>query len=393
MTGRDQFDNSLKVELARLRAAEQERSLETPAGIDLCSNDYLALSSRAELREAVVEAIAAGARMAATGSRLLSGHAREWEELEERFAEFAGAEAALFFTSGYAANVGLISSLAGKSDTIFSDALNHASLIDGVRLSGARRFIYAHCDAGALEAALRASEASAGKKFIVTESVFSMDGDFAPLAEICALGERYGAAVIVDEAHAVGVFGPEGSGQIAELGLSGRIAAAVYPCGKALASAGAFVCGSAALKQVLINRARTFIFNTALPPYFAAQIGCAVRLARGADSARAHLISMANWFREELRAAGVHIGSSASQIVPVIVGDNASAMRCAERLTQSGFAVRAIRPPTVPEGSARLRISLTCALKIEDVRRLANELKSIGAGMREIRDAASTAAG
>lgn len=391
MNGKQQAEEFLSNELKGLRARDQLRSLDLPAGVNLCSNDYLALSSRVELREAVLEAIARGARVASTGSRLLSGNAREWETLEAEFAEFAGAEAALFFGSGYAANVGLLSSVAGKSDVIFSDALNHASLIDGMRLSGAQKFIYRHCDVNSLEDGLR-THAAAGRKFIVTESLFSMDGDFAPLAGICALAERYGAAVIVDEAHAVGVFGAQGRGCVTEARLSENVFARIYPCGKALASAGAFVCGSAALKEFLINRARTFIFSTALPPYFAAQIGCAVRLARGADSARAHLMSMAKWFREELRAAGVNIGRSASQIVPVIVGENAAAVSCAEWLASAGFAARAIRPPTVPEGAARVRISLTSALDAETVRRLATELIGICARVRDGYAAASAGA-
>lgn len=383
MNGKRQAEEFLSNELKGLRARDELRSLELPGGVNLCSNDYLALSTRAELRDAVLDAIAGGARLASTGSRLLSGHAREWEALETRFAGFAGVEAALFFGSGYAANVGVLSSIAGRSDEIFSDALNHASLIDGIRLSRAQKFIYRHCDLNSLEDGLRAQSGSAGRKFIVTESVFSMDGDFAPLARICALAERYGASVIVDEAHAVGVFGPQGRGRVAEHRLSENVFACIYPCGKALASAGAFVCGSAALKEFLINRARTFIFSTALPPYFAAQISAALTLARDADAARDHLIGMAKKFREALRREQINIGASESQIVPVIVGDNAAAMRCAELLADAGFAARAIRPPTVPEGAARVRISLTSALDAGVARRLATELIGICARVRE----------
>ncbi|HET9401291.1 MAG TPA: 8-amino-7-oxononanoate synthase [Candidatus Acidoferrales bacterium] len=392
MNGKRQAEEFLSNELKELRARDRLRSLELPAGVNLCSNDYLALSTHSALRTAVLDAIQNGARMASTGSRLLSGHAVEWEALEKEFAEFAGVEAALFFGSGYAANLGVLSSVAGKSDVIFSDALNHASLIDGIRLSGAQKFIYGHRDLNSLEDGLRAHAASAARKFIVTESLFSMDGDFAPLAEICALAERYGAAVIVDEAHAVGVFGPKGRGCVAEAGLSEIVFASIYPCGKALASAGAFVCGSAAMKEFLINRARTFIFSTALPPYFAAQISAALALVRDADAARDHLIGMAREFREALRRAEINIGASESQIVPVIVGDNAAAMRCAELLANAGFAARAIRPPTVPEGAARVRISLTCALDAAIVRRLATELIGICARVREGYAAASAAA-
>jgi 8-amino-7-oxononanoate synthase len=323
---------------------------------------------------------------------LLSGHAREWDALEAEFANFIGADEALYFTSGYAANIGLLTSVAGKNDIIFSDALNHASLIDGIRLSGAQKSVYAHCDLNALESAMRAHSAARGRKFIVTESVFSMDGDLAPLAEICAVAERHGAAVIVDEAHAVGVFGPEGRGRIAQLGLGDKIFASVYPCGKALASAGAFVCGSSEVKNILINRARTFIFNTALPPYFAAQVQEAIRLARKADAERTRITKIARTVRDGLRTLGFNLGRSESQIVPLILGDNTAAIHCAQLLGDAGFTARAIRPPTVPENSARLRVSLTCALEDTEVRALFRELTGIRAQLIEHYEAASAAA-
>ena len=392
MNAKRQIEESILTELRELEERDLLRALEIPSGINLCSNDYLALSAHPELRQAVLEAIASGARLASGGSRLLSGHAREWDELEAEFTDFAGVDAALFFSSGYAANVGLLSTIAGKGDIIFSEELNHASLIDGIRLSGAEKVIYPHCDVDALDAALCAVAATPARKFIVTESVFSMDGDFAPLAEICAVAERRGAAVIVDEAHAVGVFGPHGRGRIAQLGLDEKIFASVFPCGKALASAGAFVCGSAALKNLLINRARTFIFNTALPPYFAAQVRAALRLTRSADAERSRLAEMACTMRESLRAADFNVGRSKSQIVPLILGDNAAAIRCARLLAEAGFSARAIRPPTVPENSSRLRISLTCALRDSDVQSLVGHLAGIREQLFEKREAASAAA-
>jgi 8-amino-7-oxononanoate synthase len=371
------LDRILESELNELAARDQLRSLEVPAGINLSSNDYLGLSTHPALRQAVVDAVARAERMGATGSRLLSGHSREWEELETEFGKFAGTEAALCFSSGYAANIGLLSAVLGRGDVVFSDALNHASIVDGIRLSGAERMIYAHCDIEALEAALRTYTGKSYRKLIVTESVFSMDGDFAPLAEITALAQHYGAAVVVDEAHALGVFGPEGRGRMAELGLERGAFAIVYPCGKALASAGAVVCGSATLKHFLINRARTFLFTTALPPYFAAQIGRALKLARAADAERARLAAMAAQLRTSLRAAGFDTGASASQIVPILLGENAVALHYAAELSRAGFAARAIRPPTVPPETARLRLSLTCTLGDADVARLAQTLSSI----------------
>jgi 8-amino-7-oxononanoate synthase len=366
---------ALDAELAELTARGELRTLEIPTGINLCSNDYLGLATHPALREAIAEAVAHAERMSATGSRLLAGHAREWGELENEFAAFAGTEAALFFTSGYMANIGLLASVAGRGDVIFSDEFNHASLIDGIRLSGAEKVIYAHGDLNALETALASPGARRCRKLIVTESVFSMEGDIAPLAEMAALARRYGAALIVDEAHAVGVFGPEGRGCVAQAGLEKEVFATVHTCGKALASAGAFVCGSATLKTFIINRARTFLFNTALPPYFAAQIRAALGLVRAANTERARLHSMARNLRARLCEAGWDAGKSESQIVPVMIGENAAASRLAAELASKGFAIRAIRPPTVREGTARLRISLTYRLRDEELARLCDAMR------------------
>src|SRR5215475_40462 len=272
--------------LCELEERSQRRSLEEIRGIDFCSNDYLGLAENSVLRERVVEAVRKTEKVGGTGSRLLSGQTEEWRELEENFAEFAGTEAALFFTTGYAANVGLLSSLVGKDDVIFSDERNHASLIDGMRLSGARKVIYPHLNLSALEDALRQEAGAPWRKIVVTESVFSMDGDIAPLPEIVNLAEKYNAAVILDEAHATAVHGPRGRGLAAAAGLTQRMLAIIHTCGKALASAGAFVCGSAVLKEHLLNHARTFVFSTALPPYFARQIQAALELAEGMDEDR-----------------------------------------------------------------------------------------------------------
>src|SRR5271167_2687679 len=206
------FSDQLQEGLRALAARRQHRTLTEISGVNLCSNDYLGLSQSSALREAVLEAVKNCSRVGSTGSRLLSGHASAWDELEIEFANFAGTEAALYFGSGYAANIGLLTSLAGRNDIIFSDALNHASLIDGIRLSGAQKHIYQHVDLNALESALRQYQNHRGRKLIVTETVFSMDGDVAPLPEILALAERYGAGVILDEAHATAVHGPGGRG-------------------------------------------------------------------------------------------------------------------------------------------------------------------------------------
>jgi len=388
------FSDQLQEGLRALAARHRHRTLAEISGVNLCSNDYLGLSQSAALRDAVVAAVENSSRIGSTGSRLLSGHAAAWDELEIEFANFAGTEAALYFGSGYAANIGLITSLAGRDDVIFSDALNHASLIDGIRLSGAQKHIYPHMDLNALESALRQQQAHRGRKLIVTETVFSMDGDVAPLSEILALADRYGAGVILDEAHATAVHGPGGRGISANYrdtiythdannshdvknsrDANNNIVAVVHTCSKALASAGAFVCGSAALRDHLINHARSILFTTALPPYLAAQVSAALRLAQGMDAQRITLQQNSRQLNAALRAQGWDTGKSSTQIIPVIVGNNEEALAAAEFLQREGFATRAIRPPTVPEGKARLRFSLTAAIAPRDLLRLAESLR------------------
>jgi len=226
----------------------------------------------------------------------------------------------------------------------------------------------------ALEKSLREEAGTPWRKVIVTESVFSMDGDEAPLHQMAGLAARYGAAMIVDEAHATAVKGPRGRGLAAEAEIVPQLLATIQTCGKALASAGAFVCGPAVLKEHLINHARTFIFSTALPPYFAEQIGAALQLASGMDQERQELSQRAARFKSLLRAEGFDVAGSASQIVPVLLGKNEDAVDAAEHLQRDGFAVRAIRPPTVPEGQARLRLSLTIRIAEEELNRLVKSL-------------------
>ena len=368
------WKSNLKSGLRELEIRSQRRNLEEIRGVNLCSNDYLGLADHPLLREAVVEAVQRAKRVGGTGSRLLSGQTEDWNLLEEEFAKFAGTEAALYFGSGYAANLGLLTALVGKGDVVFSDALNHASLIDGVRLAGSRKVIYPHLDLNALESALRRDLGAPGRKLIVTESVFSMDGDIAPLREMTELAEKYGAVLIVDEAHATAVHGPNGSGIAAQAELQPKLMAVLHTCGKALASTGAFVCGSAVLKDHLINRARTFIFSTAPPPYIAGQIRAAMNLAAGMDRERGELQRRAAWLVREFRFAAFDTGGSASQIVPAILGKNEDTLEAAEFLQREGFAVRGIRPPTVPEGKSRLRFSLTSRISSTEISRLKDTL-------------------
>jgi 8-amino-7-oxononanoate synthase len=361
-------------QLDALRAQSQFRTLNMPTGMNLNSNDYLGLASDPRLMRAVLDAVARGTTVGSTGSRLLSGNAPAWEEVESEFAQFAGTEAALYFGSGYAANVGLLASILRPGDVVFSDARNHASLIDGIRLSGAAKVIYPHRDISFLENALREHARDEGAKMIVTETVFSMEGDIAPILGLVGLARKYGAVIVLDEAHATGVLGPCGRGIAAEHACEREILAIVHTCGKALASAGAFVCGGNTLKDFLINRARTFVFSTAMPPYFARQIQAALALALDANAERAHLRDIAGALREELTARGFDCGTSATHIVPVMLGSNEMALHVASELQRSGFAVRAIRPPTVPAGTARVRFSLTSRLSLDEIRRLAQAM-------------------
>ena len=356
------MEQRILAELADLESRGQLRHLETVRGIDLGTNDYLGLSTDPRMKQAIREALDSTPRVASTGSRLLSGHDEAWTTVENDFARWIGAEAALYFTSGYAANIGLLSAILSPEDAVFSDSANHASLIDGIRLAKCKRVIFPHLDLNALEADLRWTHSASGARFIVVESIFSMDGNHAPLGELAALAARYDAELIVDEAHATGVCGPGGRGCVAEAGLAGRVFATVHTCGKALAAAGAFVCGSEALRRFLINRSRNFIFNTALPPYFAAQVAAGMRFAAAAEAERTHIANLGVFFRNQLQEIGCDTAGSDSHIVPIVLGSNDTALAFASHLQARGYGIRAIRPPTVPLGTARLRVSLTSKL-------------------------------
>jgi 8-amino-7-oxononanoate synthase len=372
----DKIVREMEAALANLRDRSQLREFAQLQGVNFCSNDYLGLAEDSRLKLAVLEAVEKSARVGGTGSRLLSGHDPVWNELEEEVAAFAGTEAALYFSSGYAANVGLLTAVLGKDDVVFSDALNHASLIDGIRLSGARRVIYRHRDLNVLEKELRTREHETCRKIIVTESVFSMDGDIADLRAMRDLAERYGANLIVDEAHATAVHGPGGSGIVAQAGLTDEVLAVVHTCGKALASAGGFVCGSKVMRDYLVNHARTLIFSTAMPAFMAGQIRAALRFAKGMDDERKLLLDRANLLATGLNAVECGRPGGHSQIVPVILGSNEDAVSAAKFLQEQGFAVRAIRPPTVPVGSARMRLSLTTRITNEHVIAVLDALKA-----------------
>ena len=322
--------------------------------LNLSSNNYLGLANHPALKAAGREALdrygcGSGA------SRLISGNMTAHEELEQRIARFKGTEAALVFNSGYQANVGIIATLMEKDDVVLSDALNHASIIDGCRLSRAAVSVYRHCDMGHLESLLKEAPAGA-RKLIVTESIFSMDGDIAPLGEMVEMAERHGALVMVDEAHATGVRGPNGAGVVAELDLGDRVLVQMGTLGKALGAFGAYVAGSARLKELLVNRARSFIFTTSLPPVVLAMAGAAVDLVEKEPERQCALQRNTERLRDGLQGIGYTVAGS-TQIIPVIVGEEQPCMKLAARLLESGFYVQGIRPPTVPPGTSRLRVT------------------------------------
>jgi glycine C-acetyltransferase/8-amino-7-oxononanoate synthase len=324
--------------------------------INFSSNNYLGLANHPELREAAKQAIdrygcGSGA------SRLISGNMTLHEELENKIAELKGTEAALVFNSGFQANTGIIPVLVGEGDVILSDALNHASIIDGCRLARAQVIVYGHSDLDELEQGLRGSPAN-NRKLIVTESLFSMDGDEAPLADIVNLAEKFGAMVMVDEAHATGVYEPNGAGLIAKLGLGDRVLIQMGTLGKALGGFGAYVAGSKGLRELLINRCRSFIFTTSLPPAVMAMAIAAIDIVKQEPERRQTLRDNCERLRAGLTALGFTLGNSQSQILPLIIGDAAQCMQLSEDLLRRKIFAQGIRPPTVPPGTSRLRITL-----------------------------------
>lgn len=369
---RGAVESRVRERLRSLEARHLLRALRSPSGLDLSSNDYLCLAQHPRIVEAFV-AGAAREGCGSTGSRLLRGERDAFSMLEARFASFKGAERALFFSSGYLANLAVLSTLPEPGDVIFSDALNHASLIDGVRLSRAERVVFPHADAGAL-ASLLTTSSGTGARFIVTESLFSMDGDEAPLKAYAALASRHGATLIVDEAHAVGVCGARGTGLVEEHGLDHGSLVTINTAGKALGVGGAFVAGPGWAIEYLLQRARPFVFSTAPPPAMAPAIDVALALVREEPERRARLLARAAHLRRRLREVGVAVPEGRLQIVPVPIGENQAAVTVAAALQQQGFDVRAIRPPTVPDGTARLRLSVNVGIPEAVLERLVDAL-------------------
>jgi 8-amino-7-oxononanoate synthase len=347
----------------------------------LCSNNYLGLADHPRVREAAAEAaMRYGAGSGA--SRLVSGNMTIHRRLEEQIAAFKRAEACLLFGSGYLANAGVVSSLAREGDVVFSDELNHASIIDGCRLSKAETFVYDHCDTDHLEWGLRQAEGRGS--LIVTDGVFSMDGDVAPLERIVELAQRYDARVMVDDAHGVGAVGPDGRGSVAAAGLEDEVDVVIGTLGKALGSYGAYVCCDKPMAKYLINSARTLIFSTALPPPAVAAAMAALALLREQPRRVEKLQRNAEVLRDALATEGLAVPGSSTQIVPLIVGDAADAVRASERALERGVFAQAIRPPTVPAGTSRLRLALMASHTKSELREAARVLAaSVPAGARE----------
>lgn len=339
--------------------------------LNFSGNDYLNLARHPHVIERAKQALekyGAGA----TASRLVSGTLPLHEELENRLAAEKGKEAALVFGSGYMANAGTIPILAGRDDLIFADKLVHASMIDACQLSSAKLVRWAHNDVQALENRLEQFSDSSGRKLIITESVFSMDGDLAPLTEISALAEKHGAMLMVDEAHATGIFGPNGAGLIRENSLQNNVAVSMGTMSKAMAGYGGYVACSTHLRKLLIHSSRAFIFTTAPPPaVIGAALGALDVLEKEPDLG-SRLLTNAEAFRQHLKSAGLNTLASQSQIIPVVIGENEKAVAVSAKLRESGMIVPAIRPPTVPAGSARLRISVSLAHSSENLERAAD---------------------
>ena len=378
----------LKTQLAQLAVdglTRRRRTLDAPCGplarvdgrelISFCSNDYLGLASES----ALIEAACTGARHWGVGSgasHLVSGHLTPHEALEQRLAAFVGFPRVLLFSTGYMANLGLIAALVGRDDAVFADKLNHASLIDAVQLSRAHSQRYPHGDLATLERQLTASAAK--RKLILTDAVFSMDGDLAPLPELLALAERFDAWLVIDDAHGFGVLGAQGRGSLAHFALpvAQRV---IYmgTLGKAAGASGAFVAGSETVIEWLLQRARTYIFTTGSSPIIACALLAGLDLIEAGDARRAHLRELTAQLRDGLASTRWRLMSSPTAIQPVIIGDNHEALRVANALYEHGLWVPAIRPPTVPKGSARLRVSLSAAHSTDHVARLVDALKEL----------------
>ncbi len=369
-----------QAELARLFKASRRRTLIANRGADFSSNDYLGLAASPELAGAVAAALDRGVPVGSGGSRLLRGNHPEHEAMEAEAAAFFHCERALWFSSGFAANSALFSTLPQRGDLVVYDELIHASAHEGMRLGRAECVAVRHNDADAYEAAIRVwrQGGGTGRIWLAAESLYSMDGDRAPLDALAALADRHEAVLLIDEAHATGVFGPDGRGLAAEVdgGLGGRgNVIALHTCGKALGCEGALVCAPAVVADFLVNRGRGFIFSTAPSPLMAAAVRASLRILRDQPERRDRLWHLVRAAESALGPHGACV--SGSQILPVIIGDDARTMELAAALQDAGFDVRGIRPPTVPAGTARLRVAITLNVNESDIAALGEALAHV----------------
>ena len=376
MTGRRDLDEAARRETTALAAAGLSRAPIAVEGVDVLTNDVLSLRRDPRV-VAAAQAALSGAGLGAGGSRLLGGDAEEHRLLETAVAAWVHEEAAVSFPTGTAANVGLLTGLLRPEDLVVSDARNHGSLVDGVRLSRARKAIVAASDPAAVEAAL-GRDRGGGRRFVVVEGVHGMDGDAAPLAGLADVCRRRDALLVVDEAHAAGLLGADGAGAAAAAGVADVVAARVVPCGKALAGAGGVVATSRAVADLLVHRSRAYAYTTALPPAVAAGVRAALDVSVAEPSRRARALALAARLRARLRAAGLRVFDGDGAFVAWLPGDLEATMRAAERLRAAGFAARAVRPPTVPEGTARLRLSTHFALTDAEADRLGATCEAAG---------------
>lgn len=371
-------------ERASLGLLRQRRMLQSPQGprimvdgksyLSFCSNDYLGLANHPQL----IAALQQGAQQHGVGAgaaHLVSGHGATHHQLEHELAAFVRKPAALLFSTGYMANLGVVQALVGKGDTVFADKFNHASLNDAMQLSRAKVKRYRHNDIPQLAQFLE--QTGSGRKLVITDAVFSMDGDLAPLPELLALCEQHNAWLLIDDAHGFGVLGPQGRGSLAHFGIASQRVICMATLGKAAGVFGAFVAAEQAVIDTLVNHARSYVYTTATPPALASALLASLQQIANGDDLRGHLQRLIAQLRSGLRGLPWHLMPSATAIQPILVGDNQAALDLSERLRELGIWVAAIRPPTVPQGTARLRITLSAAHSVAEVTRLTETLHEL----------------
>jgi len=384
-----EFYAGLARELTKLQEEHLLRELKTINGapgewveiqgqrlLNLSSNNYLGLAAHPSLKAAAVQAVQQWG-CGATASRLIVGNYEIYDQTEKDLAAFKGTEAALIFNSGYTANIGIITALVSRGDIVLSDKINHASIIDGSRLSGAQFLRYKHRDMTDLERCLKKAEGYR-RKLVISDSVFSMDGDLAPLPSIVDLKNKYGAVLMIDEAHGSGIFGAKGRGLAEYMGVSEEVEINMGTLGKAFGCFGAYVSGRKVLIDYLRNKARGFIFTTALPPAVIASVQAAIQVMQEEKWRRAEVLSKAAWVREQLAGAGFDLLNSQSQIIPILSGDNATTLEFSSRLFQVNILAMAVRPPTVPLNTARLRLTVMATHSQEDLAWAVEQISQIG---------------